>query len=103
MRKLVVTPISNTIYWATINEKNNTMNTKTRVDVTDNAIDAVFEHLINLEGFKNDGFAGYQISKKNSEDTATICVFANDKVTFIKKENYEELLEYKAKYEALCE
>ena len=51
MKKLVTTPLSNTIWWATVNEKSGTMNTSTRVDVTDNAVDAVFQHLINLEGF----------------------------------------------------
>ena len=36
MKKLVTTPLTNTIWWATVNEKNGTMNTSTRVDVTDN-------------------------------------------------------------------
>ena len=102
MKKLVVTPISNTIYWATINEKNNTMNTNTRIDVTDNAIDVVFEHIASLEGFDKEGFAGYEFPKKDSDDTAILCAFKTDKITYITKEKYNELLEYKEKYEALC-
>lgn len=41
MKKLVTTPITNTIWWATVNEEKG-MITGKREDVTDNAIDAVF-------------------------------------------------------------
>ena len=47
MKKLVVAPLSNTIYYATVNEKNHTMNPNTRVDMTDNAIAGVFEWFMN--------------------------------------------------------
>lgn len=47
MKKLVVAPLSNTIYYATVNEKNHTMNPNTRVDMTDNAIASVFEWFMN--------------------------------------------------------
>lgn len=96
MRKLVITP-DNTIYWATINEKNNTMNENTRIDVTDNALDVVFEHLTNLEGFEKDGFAGYEMN----EDSVILCAFKSDRVTYISRDEYNKLLEYKEKYEAL--
>lgn len=102
MKKLVNAPISNTIYWATVNEKTHTMNTDTRVDVTDNAIDVVFEHIINMDGFGENGFAGYEIPQKDSEIFATLCVFRSDKTVCISRELYNELLEYKAKYESLC-
>ena len=102
MKKLVNAPISNTIYWATVNEKNHTMNTDTRVDVTDNALDVVFEHITNMNGFDEKGFAGYEFPKKDSEDFATLCVFKSDKFVCISKETYNELLEYKAMYENLC-
>lgn len=101
MKKLVTTPLSNTIWWATVNEKNGTMNTSTRIDVTDNAVDAVFQHLMNLEGFAENGFAGYEIPKKNSEETVTMAVFKNDTHVCISKKLYEELLEYKDMYEGL--
>lgn len=102
MKKLVNAPISNTIYWATVNEKNHTMNADTRVDVTDNALDVVFEHITNMSGFDKNGFAGYEFPKKDSEDFATLCVYKSDKFVCISKEIYNELLEYKAKYEDLC-
>lgn len=102
MKKLVATPISNTIWWATVNEKTNTMRTDTRIDVTDNAIDAVFQHLINMKEFKDNGFAGYEIPKKGSDEFATMAVFKNTTHICITKELYDELLEYKRMYEDLC-
>ena len=50
MKTLVTTPLSNTIWYATVNEKTHTMNTNTRVDVTDAAIAAVFEWFMNNMG-----------------------------------------------------
>ena len=47
MKKLVVSPLTNTIYYATVNDKTHTMNSNTRVDVTDNAISSVFEAFMN--------------------------------------------------------
>lgn len=102
MKKLVTTPLSNTIWWATVNEKKGTMNTDTRIDVTDNAIDAVFQHLINTENFKKDGFAGYGIPKKNSDKSVSMVVFKNDEYVCVNKKRFEELKEYKAMYESLC-
>lgn len=101
MKKLVTTPLSNTIWWATVNEKNGTMNTDTRIDVTDNAVDAVFQHLTNMEGFRDKGFAGYEIPKKDSDEFATIAAFKSTTHVCIAKELYEELLDYKKKYEEL--
>lgn len=95
MKKLVTTPLSNTIWWATVNEKNGTMNTQTRVDVTDNAIDAVLQHLINMNGFSDNGFAGYEIPKKNSEETVTLAVYKNNIHVCVSKALFEELKAYK--------
>lgn len=97
MKMLVNAPISNAIYWATVNEKTHMMNTQTRVDVTDNAIDVVFNHIKNLQGFEEKGFAGYEFPKKDSKDFATLCVFKSDKFVCVSKELYDELIEYRAK------
>ena len=102
MKKLVTTPLTNTIWWATVNEEKGTMNTNTRVDVTDNAVDAVFQHLMGLEGFTENGFAGYEIPKKDSDETVTMAVFSNDTHVCVSKKLFEELKEYKAMYEDLC-
>lgn len=101
MKKLVTTALTNTIWWATVNEKNGTMNTDTRIDVTDNAVYAVFQHLTNMKGFRDKGFAGYEIPKKNSDEFATIATFKSTTHVCIAKELYEELMDYKKKYEEL--
>jgi hypothetical protein len=101
MKKLVTTPLTNTIYWATVNEEKGTMNTSTRVDVTDNAIQAVTDHLIDLEGFRENGFSGYVYDKK-SGGTFTLCLMDDDKYARIYKEDLEKLKEYKHMYEDLC-
>jgi|GEM_PF-6528422 len=59
MKKLVHTRLSNTIWWATINEAKGTMNTKTRVDVTDNAIDVIVSYITNMDEYKDrNGYNG---------------------------------------------
>jgi hypothetical protein len=101
MKKLVTTPLSNTIWWATVNEEKGTMNTNTRVDVTDNAINAVLEHLLNMNIPENKGFSGYVYDKKNGDGTVTIAAF-DERYVAINKKLYEDLLEYKEKYKSLC-
>ena len=84
MKKLVNTPLSNTIWWATVNEKNNTMNTSTRVDVTDDAIDVVVQHIVGMKEYKErDGYSGYSFTKKNG-GTMTLCVIDEDKYKIVK-------------------
>lgn len=101
MKKLVTTSLTNTIWWATVNEENG-MITGKREDVTDNAIDTVFQHLIGLEGFSDKGFAGYEIPKKNSDEVVTMCVFNNDTHVCINKGLYEELQNYMKLYDELA-
>ena len=101
MKKLVTTPLTNTIWWATVNEEKGII-TGNKEDVTDNAIDAVFQHLINMNSFSEKGFAGYEIPKKNSDETVSMAVFSNDTHVCISKKLYEELREYKEMYEGLC-
>ena len=87
MKKLVNTPLTNTIWWATVNDKNNTMNTSTRVDVTDNAIDVVVQHIIGMKEYKErDGFSGYSFTKKNG-GTMILCVIDEDNYKIVKKKD----------------
>lgn len=103
MKKLVNAPLTNRIFWATVNEKQGTMNPQTRIDVTDNAIDCVFYHFTDMDSFKNTGFSGYEIPKvNNTEETAVICAYDTSKHICISKNLYEELLEYKEMYKDLC-
>lgn len=101
MKKLVVTPLTNTIWWATVDDKKG-MITGNKEDVTDNAIDAVLRHLVNMDGFSKNGFAGYEFEKKNSDGTITIAAYSSNTHVCVSKKLYEELLEYKAMYENLC-
>lgn len=100
MKKLVTTPLTNTIWWATVNEEKGII-TGDKKDVTDQAIDAVFQHLIGQDKFKETGFAGYEIPKKNSEDYVTLAVFKSDTHVCLTRELYDELLKYKSMYNEL--
>ncbi|RKI83828.1 hypothetical protein D7V90_08020 [bacterium 1xD42-87] len=100
MKKLVTTPLPNTIWWANVNEEKGII-TGDKKDVTDNAIDAVFQHLIGQEKFKETGFTGYQIPKKNSEEYITMAVFKSNTHVCLTKEVYEELKNYMRMYDEL--
>lgn len=99
MKKLVTTPLSNTIWWATVNKERGTMNTNTRIDVTNNAINAVLEHLMNLDS-KKKGLSGYVFDRKNKNGTITIAAY-DERYILIASKEYEELKEYK-KVSDLC-
>ena len=59
MKKIVCGCFGN-IYYATI-LKDGLMSDVNRVDVTDDAIDAVFQHIVSMDKFNKEGFAGYII------------------------------------------
>lgn len=95
MKRLVNTPLSNTIWWATVNENNGTMNTSTRIDVTDNAIQSVLDHIMMLDGFKEGGFAGYNYNRKDNRGELTLCAIDSNKMKVITIEDYNRLKEIK--------
>jgi len=97
-KKLVTTPLTNTIWWATVNEEKG-MITGNKEDVTDNAIQAVTDHLIGKESFVEKGFAGYEYDKKDG-GKITICAY-DDRHVSISKKLFEELKEYKSMYEGV--
>lgn len=82
--KKIVCGIFGNIYYATI-LKNGIMSGRDRVDVTDDAIDAVFQHIVSMEKFDTEGFAGYVIPKKKSDGEVCLCVFDADKYTLKEK------------------
>lgn len=92
--------LTNTIWWATVNEEKRII-TGDKKDVTDQAIDAVFQHLIGQDKFKETGFVGYKIPKKNSEDYVTLAAFKSDTHVCLTKEVYEELKNYMKMYDEL--
>lgn len=72
------------IYYATI-LKEGLMSDVNRVDVTDDAIDAVFQHIISMDKFDKEGFAGYNFRKKKTDGYICLCVFDKDKYELKKK------------------
>lgn len=100
MKKLVTTPLTNTIWWATVNEEKGII-TGDKKDVTGQAIDAVFQHLIGQDKFKETGFVGYKIPKKDSKDYVTMAVFKSNTHVCVTKEVYEELKNYMRMYDEL--
>ncbi len=83
MKKIVCSGLGN-IYYATI-LKDGIMSSRDRVDVTDDAIDAVFQHIVSMEKFDTEGFAGYIIPKKKSDGEVCFCVFDKDKYELKRK------------------
>lgn len=63
MKKVVVAPISNTIYYATVNEARGIMSATDRKDITDDCIRAVFEWFMN----NMDGNSEYSITFESSK------------------------------------
>lgn len=63
MKKVVVAPISNTIYYATVNDARGTMSSTDRKDITDDCLRAVFEWFMNNMG----GHSEYSITFKSSK------------------------------------
>lgn len=91
MKKLVHTQLSNTIWWATVNEAKGTMDTKTRVDVTDNAIDVIVSYITNMDEYKDrNGYSGYSFTKKDG-GTITLSVIDEDNYAIVKKDELEAM------------
>lgn len=85
MKKLVCGAFG-TIYYAQI-LKNGLMSDSNRVDVTDDAINAVLQHITSMKEYKeNDGFSGYEY-KKADGGLITIAVIDNSKYRVVKKDN----------------
>lgn len=83
MKKLVCGCFG-TIYYATI-LKNGLMSDANRVDVTDDALQAVINHIIMMQEYKkNDGFSGYTYNKKDGGKISLV-VIDNDKYKITKK------------------
>jgi len=83
MKKIVCGCFGN-IYYATI-LKDGLMSDVNRVDVTDDAIDAVLQHIISMDKFDKEGFAGYVFRKTKTDGHICLCVFDKDKYELKKK------------------
>lgn len=76
MKKLVCGCLGS-IYYATL-LKDGTMSTSGRVEMTDDALNAVIQHFLCMPEYKeNNGFTGYVYNKKDGGHI-TLCLFDND-------------------------
>ena len=89
MKKLIVTPITGNIYWATVDDKRH-MVTGNKVDVTDNAVECVLDHLMRNEQFKLEGQFGYTWDKKDGSTVTLIAI--DDSYGLVKKDELDRLM-----------
>lgn len=83
MKKLVCGCFGH-IYYATI-LKDGIMSPKGRVDVTDDAIDAVMNNIMTLDGFDKDSTAGYEVKAKDGR-TFILSLYDKDKYKLVSKD-----------------
>ena len=79
--KKVVCGCFGTIYYAQI-LKNGLMSDTNREDITDDAISAVTQHIINMNGFSDKKFAGYDFEQKDGSEIA-LCVYDKSKYKLV--------------------
>jgi len=84
MKKLVCGCFGN-IYYATI-LKDGLMSDRGRVDVTDDAINAVIDHLHSMELYEKEGHSGYDIPKKDGGEIR-LRLYDADKYKLVRKDN----------------
>ena len=101
MKKLVTTPLTRNIYWATVDDKRGLI-TGEKKDVTDNAVECVLNHFIYSSDFKDKGFTGYEYNKSNGDGKISICAY-DDRYVAVKKSLYDEMKEKCLKYDAMNE
>lgn len=85
MKKLVCGAFG-TIYYAQI-LKNGLMSDTNRVNVTDDAISAVFVHLMSSTEYHKEGYFGYEYCLANDEK---VCMMAYDPERYVLVERKEE-------------
>ena len=83
MKKLVCGCFGN-IYYATI-LKDGLMSDRGRVEVTDDAINAVIDHLHSMELYEKEGYSGYDIPKKDGGEIR-LRLYDADKYKLVRKE-----------------
>jgi len=98
MKRLVLAPLSNTIYYATVNEKSHTMKPNTRIDITDNAVACVFEWFMNqMEGKEEFSICypstGFELVMRRKDATNHPTVDSILAVNELKKNALLELIE----------
>lgn len=83
MKKLVCGCFGN-IYYATI-LKDGLMSDRGRIELTDDAINAVIDHLHSMELYEKEGYSGYDIPKKDGGEIR-LRLYDADKYKLVRKE-----------------
>lgn len=58
------------------------MSANNKFDITESALEAVLNHIMRMNGFAENGFAGYEY-KKTTDGTITLCLIDNDMVHIV--------------------
>lgn len=83
--KRVVCGSFGTIYFAEI-LKNGLMSSSNRTDITDEAIEAVLNHIMAMDGYIKDGFSGYDY-KTVTDGLVCLAAFDKSKYKIVRKED----------------
>lgn len=87
MKKLVCGCFGN-IYYATI-LKDGLMSDRGRVEVTDDAINAVIDHLAAMDAYEKNSVSGYDIPKKDGGEIR-LRLYDAEKYELVRKKNGQE-------------
>lgn len=92
VKKLVVSPDTNIIWFAKVNEESHRMS-HYRVDVTESALKAVVDHLANKKEYKDVRCSGYVYSKAMEDGKIALALYDVDKFTVVKSEELQKLVD----------
>ena len=81
--KKIVCGCLGTIFYATINPKTQTMRDSGRIDVTNDAITAVLDHIQTMPNYDKRGYAGYAWAKKDNSGNIKMIVYDDTKYKLI--------------------
>ena len=87
MKKIVCGCFGN-IYYATI-LKDGLMSDRGRIEVTDDAINAVIDHLAAMDTYEKNNVSGYDIPKKSGGELR-LRLYDADKYELVRKKNGQE-------------
>ena len=87
MKKLVCGCFG-TIYYANI-LKDGVMSDNGRIDMTDDAIDCVMNHLLCQQNYMDNGFSGYDIPSKDGTKEIQLCLYDKSKYKLVKIDDWQ--------------
>ena len=64
--------------------KNGVMSDNGRIDMTNDAIDCVMNHLLCQQNYMDNGFSGYDIPSKDNTKEIQLCLYDKSKYKLVK-------------------